>query len=257
MKPRNGYEIKLIRESGRITALALKKTLASIKEGITGLELNRIAEDEIKRLGGDLAFLKVKDYKWGTCITVNEAVVHGIPTNDPLKKGDLVSIDLGSIFKGWFSDAAWSMVVGEVDQSKIKFLKVGEEALWDGIAQAKDASRIGDIGHAIQSKLEGAGYSVVRSLVGHGIGKQLHLDPEVPGYGQKNTGSVLKKGMTLAIEVIYLQKSPAYNQGSPGVVLGDDNWTIFSADRSLAGLFEMSIIVGDQKAEVITDWRSV
>lgn len=248
MKPRNSSELKLIRESGKISALALKKTLASVKEGVTGLKLNEIAEYEIKRLGGELAFTSVEDYKWGTCITVNEAVVHGIPTNEPLKKGDLVSIDLGTIFQGWFSDVAWSVIVGELQPDK--FLKVGEEALWNGIAQAKEGNRIGDISHAIQSKVEGVGYSVVRSLVGHGIGQKLHLDPEVPGYGQAGKGLVLKKGMTLAIEVIY-------NQGSPEVVLGGDNWTIFSADRSLAGLFEMSVIVGEQKAEVITDWRNI
>jgi methionyl aminopeptidase len=245
---RSEEELDLMRESGRITTAALKKVLANVKPGISGLELEAIVEKEIKGLGGEISFQTVEDYKWATCITINEQVVHGIPTDRRLVEGDIVSIDLGTVFKGWHTDAAWSAVVGESEPEKKKFLSVGEEALWLGIKQAVDKNKIGDIAEAIQSKVEGSGYSVVRSLVGHGVGRELHEDPEVPGYGKKGTGLTLRKGMTIAIEVIY-------NMGSSDVVLDKDGWTISSADGSLAGLFEMSVIVGDRKAEVLTDWR--
>lgn len=248
VKSRSEEELDLMRESGRITGAALKKVLANVAAGVSGLELEAIVEQEIKSLGGEISFQTVEDYKWATCITVNDQVVHGIPSNRKLAEGDIVSIDLGTVFKGWHTDAAWSVVVGESESEKKKFLSVGEEALWLGIKQAVDGNKIGDIAEAIQSKVEGAGYSIVRSLVGHGVGKELHEEPEVPGYGKKGTGLTLKKGMTIAIEVIY-------NMGGKEVVLDDDGWTISSADGSLAGLFEMSVIIGDRKAEVLTDWR--
>lgn len=250
VKVRTDKELGLMRESGRITGLALKKVLENVRLGISGLELDKIAEDEIKRLGGRESFKTVDNYKWTTCITINKQVVHGIPTGLSLKEGDIVSIDLGVLYKGWHTDAAWSVVVGKsVDQSIRNFLQIGEEALWSGIAQAVDGNRIGDISEAIQVCVEGSGYAVVRSLVGHGVGKKLHEDPEVPGYGKKGTGMELKKGMTLAIEVIY-------NMGRPDVVLDRDGWTISSADGSLAGLFEMSVIVGSKKSEVLTPIKS-
>lgn len=252
VKLRSEIELELMRESGRITGLALKKVLKNIKAGVTGLELDKIAEEEMKSQGAQSSFKTVEGYSFTTCVTVNEQVVHGIPTTRVLKEGDIVSIDLGALYKGWHTDAAWSVLVkgeeGNNEQSeKKKFLAVGEEALWLGIKQAFDGNRIGDIAEAIQTKVEGLGYSIVRSLVGHGVGKELHEDPEVPGYGKKGIGMVLKKGMTIAIEVIY-------NMGKPQVVLDNDGWTIVSADGSLAGLFEMSVIV-DKKPEVLTDWR--
>ena len=250
---RSKEELELMRESGRITGLALKEVLKNIKVGVTGLELDKIAEEEMKKLGGESSFKTVEGYSWTTCVTVNEQVVHGIPTERVLKEGDLVSIDLGALYKGWHTDAAWSVLVsGEERDSrqseKKKFIAVGEEALWLGIKQATDGNRVGDISEAIQTKVEGSGYSIVRSLVGHGVGKELHEDPEVPGYGKKGTGMILRKGMTIAIEVIY-------NMGNKEVLLNDDGWTIVSADGSLAGLFEMSVIV-DKKPEVLTNWRS-
>lgn len=252
MVSRNRYELKLMRESGRIAAFALKRALKSIKVGITELELDKIAEKEIYRLGGDLSYRSVPGYKFATCITVNEQVVHGVPTERKFVEGDLVSVDLAVEYKGWHTDCAWSVVVGgqmtEDRKQKEGFLKAGEEALWDGIAQAVIGNRVGDISYAIQSKVEKAGYHVVKSLVGHGIGKKLHEEPEVPGYGEKGTGIVLKQGMTLAIEVIYAK-------GTSEVVLEGDGWTFSSADRSLAGLFEMSVVVGKEKAEVLTRLR--
>ena len=248
VKPRSESELELMRESGRITGIALKKVLENIKVGVAGLELDKIAEEEMKSQGAQSSFKTVEGYRWTTCITVNEQVVHGIPTTSILKEGDIVSIDLGALYKGWHTDAAWSILV-EDGKEKRKFLSAGEEALWLGIKQAVDGNKIGDISEAIQKKVEGFGYSIVRSLVGHGVGKELHEDPEVPGYGRAGTGMVLKSGMTIAIEVIY-------NMGKPEVLLDKDGWTIISADESLAGLFEMSIIVGKEKAKILTDWRN-
>lgn len=251
VRPRSSAELDLMRKSGVITALALNLVLENIKPGITGLEIEELASKEIKDSGGELAFAKVPGYKWATCVTVNEQVVHGIPTSRELKAGDILGIDLGAIYKGWYSDAAWSVMVGESsDGKRKKFLEIGEQALWDGIAQAKEGSRIGDISHAIQAKVEGAGYGVVRSLVGHGVGRALHEEPEVPGFGKAGTGMVLKAGMSLAIEVIY-------TEGSPDIVLEQDDWTISTSDHSLGGLFEMTVIVGKEKPEVLTDWRKI
>lgn len=246
---RNDYELALMRKSGSISGLALKEALSNIKVGVSGLELDNIIEKKITSLGGGISFRTVNGYKWASCITLNEQVVHGIPTGRKIEAGDLVSVDLGAVCKGWHTDCAWTLLVGQ-DEGKAKFLKVGEEALWDGINQAAEGNRIGDIAHAIQTKVEGAGYFVVRSLVGHGVGRKLHEAPEIPGYGQKGVGLVLKVGMSLAIEVIYAK-------GTSEVILESDGWTVTSLDGSWAGLFEMSVIVGKKRAEVLTDWRKV
>lgn len=252
---RNNYELKLMRKSGQIAAAALKKAIESIKVGVTGLELDKIAEEEIYKLGGDLSYKSVPGYKFATCVTINEGVVHGIPTDYKFKPGDLVNVDLAVKYRGWHTDCAWTVIVkqqgtGDSEQlEKEKFLKIGEEALWDGVAQAVAGNRVGDISNAIQEKVEGAGYSVVRSLVGHGVGKRLHEEPEVPGYGKKGTGPLLKSGMTLAIEVIYAM-------GDYEVILEDDGWTYSTKDRSLSGLFEMSMVVGKEEAEVLTVMQS-
>ncbi len=253
MKSRNPYELSLMRKSGEIAAKALKKALSEIKIGITELELDKVTEQEIYKLGGDLSYKSVPGYKYATCITVNEQVVHGIPTSRRFEEGDLVSVDLAVEYKGWHTDCAWSILVsgqgtGDREQEeKGRFLEIGEEALWDGIDNAHEGKRIGDISNAIQNKVERAGYKIVRSLVGHGVGRSLHEDPEIPGYGKMGAGAILKKGMTLAIEVIY-------TKGTSEVVLSDDGWTYSSSDKSWAGLFEMSVIVGKAEAEVLTDW---
>lgn len=256
---RNRYELELMRKSGKIASAALKKALDSIKVGVSELEIDHITQDEIYKLGGDLSYKSVSGYKFATCITVNEQVVHGIPTERKFQDGDLVSVDLAVEYKGWHTDCAWSVLVsgqgtpqqgsgqaGDSEQKeKRKFLKVGEEALWDGIAKALDGNRVGDISSSIQTKVEGAGYSMVRSLVGHGVGRSLHEAPEIPGYGQKGVGGFLKNGMSLAIEVIYAR-------GSSELVLEKDGWTYSTADKSWGGLFEMTVIVGKDKAGILT-----
>lgn len=247
MKLRNRYELELMRKSGKIASAALKKAIETIKVGVTELEVDNAARDEIYRLGGDLSYKSVPGYNYATCVTVNEQVVHGIPTTRKFEEGDLVSVDLAVIYKGWHTDCAWSVLVGDsVDQSfslsedqeeQRRFLKVGEEALWEAVAQATPGKRVGDISNAIQTKVEGAGYSIVRSLVGHGVGRSLHEKPEIPGFGHKDEGAMLRKDMTIAIEVIYAM-------GSREVVLEQDGWTFSTADKSLGGLFEMTVIVG-------------
>jgi methionyl aminopeptidase len=251
LSPRTKNELSLMRKSGEITAKALKAVIEAVKPGITLIELDKIAEAEIVNNGAKPGFMTVPGYHWATCVTINNEVVHGIPRDIKLAKGDLFSVDVGAMFNGWHTDAAWSVIVGDVkDPAKEKFLKAGEEAMWQGISQARSGSRIGDIGAAMQKVVEGAGFSVVRSLVGHGIGKKLHEDPEVPGFGRAGRGLPLKKDMTIAIEAIY-------NQGGPDVMLDTDGWTISSKDGTWGGLFEMTVIVGGEEAEVLTDWRRV
>lgn len=255
MKSKNRYELELMRKSGRIASSALKKAIESIKVGVSELEIDKLAERQIYKLGGDLSYKSVPGYKYATCITVNEQVVHGIPTDRKFVAGDLVSIDLAVCYKGWHTDCAWSVLVSEQGTGnseqleKERFLKTGQKALREGINQAVAGKRVGDISAAIQTKIEGAGYNVVRSLVGHGIGRSLHEEPEIPGIGKAGTGPFLRKGMSLAIEVIY-------TAGSYEVFLEQDGWTYSSQDKSWAGLFEMTVIVGD-KAEVLTDWKHI
>lgn len=260
MKARNVYEQNLMRKSGMIAAKALKRALEVIKIGVTELEVDKAVTEEIYKLGGDLSYKTVPGYKFATCITVNEQVVHGIPTNRKFIEGDLVSVDLAVVYKDWHTDCAWSVLVGgsadrnivelKEPKEKERFLRTGEQALWVGINNAVDGGRVGDISNAIQTTIERAGYLVVRSLVGHGVGRSLHEDPEIPGFGKKDTGAILRSGMTLAIEVIY-------TQGLSDVVLDEDGWTFRTADQSCGGLFEMTVIVGKDQPEVLTDWRKI
>lgn len=250
-KVRTSAELALMRKSGLITAKALKKTLSAVQPGVDLLTLDKIAEEEIGKLGGRPSFKTVAGYHWTSCLTVNQEVVHGIPRPIELKEGDVLGIDLGTVYQGWHTDAAWSVTVGgSLAGEKPVFLKVGEEALWKAIDQAHTGNRIGDISAAIQTTIEGQGYSVVRSLVGHGVGRALHEEPEVPGVGKGGSGPVLKENMTIAIEAIY-------TSGRPEVVLEDDKWTVSTSDGSLGGLFEMTVIIGEHLAEVLTDWRAV
>lgn len=251
LSPRSSSQIELMRKSGNVTARALKAILEAVKPDISLLELEEVAKNEILKLEAKPSFMTVPDYSWATCLTINNEVVHGTPRPIKLKEGDLFSVDIGAVLNGWHTDAAWSVIVGKVkDSEKEKFLKAGEEAMWQGISQARSGNKIGDIGASMQKVVEGAGYSVVRSLVGHGIGKKLHEDPEVPGFGKSGRGLPLKKGMTIAIEAIY-------NQGNHEVVLEKDGWTISTRDGSWGGLFEMTVVVGNEEAEVLTDWRKV
>ena len=246
---RSEKELGLMRKSGKITAAALKKVIETAKPGVSLLELEDVADGEIRRLGGKASFKTVPGYRWATCLTVNDEVVHGLPRNIKLVEGDILGIDLGAVYQGWHTDVSWSVLV-KSQKEKDRFLEVGEKALGRAISQAREGKRLGDISAAIQRSIEGAGYSVVENYIGHGIGRSPHEMPEISGIGQQGHGLKLKKGMTLAIEVIY-------TAGSGKVKVGSDGWTVMSVDGSLGGLFEMTVIVGKKVPEVITDWRSV
>lgn len=247
VKIRSGEELKLMRKSGWIGAKAMKKVLGNVRSGVTLLHLDRIAKEEIRRLGGTGAFLSVAGYNFTTCLSLNNEIVHGTPRAIPLKKGDILSIDLGAGFEGWFTDMAWSIVV---DDEPNNFLLSGEKALWAGVAQAVHGKKVGDISDGIQHVLEVENnYFVSRSLIGHGIGQKLHEEPEIPGFGKKGTGSVLQSGMTLAIEAIYTERES-------DVEIGPDKWAVVSNGGN-AAMFEMTVVVGADEAEVLTDWRAV
>lgn len=234
-----------MREAGRIAALALSEVESHIKIGVSTKELDKIAQSVILKNKAEPSFKKVKGYKYCICVTPNDKVVHGIPGNYKLKKGDVIGIDLGAFYKGYHSDLAHTYIVGGESGSKKKFLAVGERALWKAISKAKVGNKIGDISNEIQNTVEGAGYSVVKELVGHGVGKELHEDPLVPGIGKKGTGVGIKEGMVLAIEIIY-------NMGKPDVSLLSDSWTIVSKDNSYSGLFERTVAVTKKGPVVLT-----
>jgi len=240
-------EIKIMSQAGEIAAAALEEVKNNILPGKSTLQLNDIAEKVIKKLGGEASFKKVHGYKYCVCTTVNEQVVHGLPTNYKLKEGDILGIDLGAYYRGYHSDLAHTFPVGTIAPGTKRFLKLGERALWDALSVAKKGKRVGDISNSIQSIIEGAGFAVVRELVGHGVGKNLHEDPLIPGVGEPGTGPELKVGMTFAVEVIY-------NQGGKEVELLPDGWTFVTKDREPSGLFERTIAITEKGTKMLTPW---
>lgn len=242
---KSNEELETMKKSGAIAAAVMQKTLSLVKPGISKSELDKIAGDEIKRLGGEFSFTTVAGYNWPTCITVNDEVVHGIPNDDVVKEGDLVSVDLGVVLSGLHTDMARTVFVGKPNRQISKFIKTGKKALKLAIAQAQPGKCIQDISAVIQKTVEGENYSVVRVLVGHGIGRNLHEDPQVPGFVTGGHNIKLKVGMTIAIEVIY-------TAGKPDVVVKDDGWTVVTKDGSLAGLFEDTVAVTRQGPFILT-----
>ncbi|MDP2632210.1 MAG: type I methionyl aminopeptidase [Candidatus Curtissbacteria bacterium] len=240
-------ELELMKISGDITARALKKVLENVKPGVMCIDLDKIAEDEIKKREGQSSFKTVEDYKWTICTTIGNQVVHGIPTNRQLQSGDVLGIDIGAIYKGYHSDMAISQAVGEVSKNTMKFLEIGYKTLKAAIKAAKIGNRIGDISQTIQLMIEGAGYSIVKSLTGHGVGQELHEEPMVPGFGKRDIGPKILEGMVLAIEVIYAK-------GSGDVFVEPDGWTISTKDKSLAGLFEQTVAITKDGPIVLTPY---
>ena len=242
-------EIEIMQEGGRILAKVLREVLENIKVGVTELEIDKLAEKLILKHGGEPGFKKVPGYNFSICVSTNDVVVHGIPTDYKFKDGDVVGIDCGVFYKGFHTDMADTIIVGKSESSKVdKFLETGRRALNSGIKTAKAGKRVGDISKTIQTIVEGDGYSVVKSLVGHGVGKELHEDPEVPGYLAEKLEKtpILKNGMTIAVEVIY-------NMGKDEVMYGEgDGWTISTGDGTLSGLFERSIAITQNGPQVLT-----
>lgn len=252
-------DISKIREGGRILADVLQKVLAKAAPGATTLELDQYANQLITSVGGRPSFKMERGYAFATCMCVNDMVVHGLPGKYKLQSGDILGIDAGVFFQGFHTDASWSAIVGdqrtgnqstssEMWKERKKFLEAGKKALNLAMKNCVPGNHIGDISKAIQDTVESAGYSCVRQLVGHGVGRQLHEDPEIPCYlrGRIENTPVIQKGMVLAIEVIY-------NQGSSAVVYAnDDGWTIVTKDSLPSGLFEHTVAITEKGPEILT-----
>ncbi|GAQ95812.1 methionyl aminopeptidase [Thermodesulfovibrio aggregans] len=239
-------ELKKIRKSCRIVATVLEELKIYIKEGLTTKQIEQFIENFIIKMGGIPAFKGYRGYPASACISINEQVVHGIPSEKVfIKEGDIVSVDVGVIYDSFYGDAAYTYSVGKISEEAEKLLKVTEEALYKGIAEAIPGNRVGDISNAIQSHVEANGFSVVRAFVGHGIGMSLHEDPQIPNFGSKGVGPKLKKGMTLAIE-------PMVNAGTHEVKILSDGWTAVTKDGSLSAHFEHTIAITEGEPEILT-----
>ncbi len=240
-------EIEKIRASGRIVARCLREMSEAIVPGKTSpSDLDALAAKIVKDAGGVPSFLNYRGFPANTCISVNQVVVHGIPTEVPLKEGDIVSLDMGVLLDGWHADGAWTYPVGQASVEAMRLMNVTRESLFQGIAKARPGNRTGDIGAAVQKYVEGNGYSVVRDLVGHGIGRQLHDEPHnIPNFGRPHKGDLLREGMTICIE-------PMVNQGTPRVVTLEDKWTLETGDGRLSAHFEHTIAITKDGPEILT-----
>jgi len=239
-------EIEKMKKAGAIVATVLKEIEELIKPGATTADLDLFAQTRTKELGAKPAFKGYHGFPGTLCVSVNEEVVHGIPSKKRvLKEGDIVGVDFGVILDGWFGDSARTFPVGKISEEATKLLEITEKSLYLGIEQAKAGQNLFDIGHAIQNFVEAHGYSVVREFVGHGIGKSLHEDPQVPNFGVRGKGMVLKPGMVLAIE-------PMINAGKPGVRVLADGWTAITVDKRLSAHFEHTIAITESGTEILT-----
>lgn len=243
-------EIDLIRESSLLVAKTHAEISNLIKPGVTTLQLDKIAEEYIKDNGGLPAFKGYSGFPNTLCASVNEQVVHGIPNNDPLNDGDIISIDCGVVMNGYYGDSAYTYEVGEVSNTIKDLLTRTKESLYKGIEQAVSGNRLGDIGFAIQNYVEEFGYGVVREMVGHGIGKNLHEEPQVPNYGRKGNGVMLKEGLVIAIE-------PMINLGTKRIKQHSDGWTIITADKKCSAHFEHTVVVRKGRAEILSSFEEI
>jgi methionyl aminopeptidase len=242
---RDRNEIEAIRAAAQVVGRTLRLLGERLRPGITTRELDRLAEDYIRSQGAEPAFKGYRGFPASICPSVNDEIVHAIPGDRELRDGDIVSMDVGVRREGYYGDAAVTFAVGEVPEETRRLLRVTEEALRAGIAQARAGNRMGDIGHAVQSHVEAHGFSVVRSLVGHGIGREMHEEPQVPNYGRPARGPRLMEGQVLAIE-------PMVNVGGPDVVTRPDGWTVATRDGSLSAHFEHTIAVGREGPEILS-----
>lgn len=239
-------EIGLMREAGRIVALAHQEVQKHIKPGISTLELDRIVEQVIRANGATPSFKGYNGFPGSICASINEVVIHGIPkATTILKDGDIIAIDIGACYKGYHGDSAWSYYVGKINPNDEKLMNVTKEALYKGLEQAKPGNRLGDISAAIGKYAKSYGYGVVEEFTGHGVGRNLHEDPAIPNYGIPNTGPLLQPGMTLAIE-------PMVNAGTKKVKILSDGWTTITSDRKKSAHFEHTILITDDGCEILT-----
>ena len=247
---RSEDEIDLIRESSLLVAKTHAEISALIKPGVTTLQLDKIAEEFIRDNGGVPAFKGYGGFPNTLCASLNEQVVHGIPNDNPLNEGDVISMDCGVVMNGYFGDSAYTYEVGEVSEEVKSLLIRTKESLYKGIEQAVSGNRVGDIGFAIQKYVEQFGYGVVREMVGHGVGENLHEEPQVPNYGQRGRGIMLKEGLVIAIE-------PMINLGTIRIKQLSDGWTIITADKKYSAHFEHTVVVRKGKAEVLSSFVEI
>ena len=238
-------EIAIMREAGKIVAEVLRTISRQVEPGITTMEMDAIAERELKKLGATSSFNGYRGFPANLCASINDEIVHGIPGDRKLNDGDIVSIDFGVIYNGFQGDAAVTVPVGEISPEANRLIDSTREALDKGIAEARAGATLGDVLAAIQRHAEEKNYSVVREYTGHGIGRDMHEDPQIPNYGMRGTGPVLKKGMTLALE-------PMLNIGGSGTRVAKDRWTVLTADGSLSAHFEHTIAITENEPEVLT-----
>ena len=243
-------EIELMRIANRLVGMTLGEVAKHIKPGVTTLYLNQIAEEFIRSHGAIPSFLGYNGFPYSLCISVNENVVHGFPSDYIMKEGDIISVDCGTEINGFCGDSAYTFCVGEVSDDVRALLKTTKESLYKGIEKAIEGNRVGDIGEAVQTYCEKKGYSVVRELVGHGIGRKMHESPEVPNYGKRGTGSLLKKGMCIAIE-------PMINLGSKNVVFEKDGWTVRTKDRRPSAHFEHTVAIRQGEADILSTFEFI
>lgn len=244
-------EVELLRENNLLVSATLAEVARHIAPGVSTLALDKIAEEFIRSHGALPGFLGYNGFPNTLCVSLNEQVVHGIPSSKViLKDGDILSVDCGTFMKGFYGDSAYTFAVGEVAPKVLELLRVTKEALYKGVAQAKVGNRVGDISSAVQEHAEGYGFSVVREMVGHGLGRAMHESPEVPNYGARGRGPLLKKGMVLCIE-------PMINMGGRAIVFEKDGWTVRTRDRQPSAHFEFAVAIGAEGADVLTDFSVI
>jgi methionyl aminopeptidase len=243
-------EIELLRENALLVSKTLAQVGQNIAPGVTTLELNNIAETFIRDNGAVPAFLGYGGFPYTLCISVNDVIVHGFASEYRLKEGDIISVDCGTVYKGFYGDSAYTFAVGEVSDNTEKLLAVTKESLFRGIKQAVSGNRVGDISFAVQQHAESNGFSVVREMVGHGIGKKLHEAPEVPNYGHKGQGKKLQDGMVICIE-------PMINAGKKNVKMHDDGWTVSTADGMNSAHFELMVAISGNSPEILSTFEFI
>jgi methionyl aminopeptidase len=243
-------EIELMRENALLVSKTLAEVGKKVKPGVTTLELDKLAETFIRDHGAVPGFLGYNDFPNSLCLSVNDVVVHGIPSKYELKEGDILSVDCGTIYKGYYGDSAYTFAVGEVSEDTKQLLRVTKESLFKGIAQAVDGNRVGDISFAIQEYVELFGYGVVREMVGHGIGRDMHEKPDVPNYGRRGHGKKLREGMVICIE-------PMINAGKKEVYLDEDGWALHTADGKFSAHYELTVCIRKGKPEVLSTFEFI
>jgi len=242
---KSSREIKLMQEAGRIVALAHQAVSENVKVGMTTKDIDKLVEDIIHSHGATPSFKGYGGFPGSACTSINEEVVHGIPSNRTLKQGDILKVDIGANYKGYHGDSAWTYPIGDIDSETKRLLTVTEASLFEGLKHAKAGNRLSDISHAIQSYAEAEGFSIVREFVGHGIGKNLHEDPQIPNYGPPGKGPLLKAGMVLAIE-------PMVNIGTQSVKVLKDGWTAVTLDGKNSAHYEHTVLIKEDSYELLT-----